>query len=161
MIIFGWGHQSIKNYGVVFKNKCSYCNNEDYWQLIKSTTWFTLFFIPVIPYSIKYMLICPVCERGVKLDSGQAYEYRNIAEANTDLINQKITTEEYHARIGATPKEEQKVIEANVADKEKEQEFIKKDTNDIKVFETKKYCSNCGNSLEQDSAFCSQCGIKV
>jgi len=54
MIIFGWGHQTIKNIGPTFKNHCSHCNNEDYWTLTKYTTWFTLFFIPVIPYSIKY-----------------------------------------------------------------------------------------------------------
>jgi hypothetical protein len=28
---------------------------------LKVTTWFTLFFIPVIPYKRRYLLACPVC----------------------------------------------------------------------------------------------------
>jgi len=44
-IIFGWGRQSIKSIGVVFKNLCSHCHNEEYWIMTRIVTWFTLFFI--------------------------------------------------------------------------------------------------------------------
>ena len=28
---------------------------------MKLTTWFTLFFIPIIPYKRQYLLVCPIC----------------------------------------------------------------------------------------------------
>lgn len=30
-------------------------------ELLKITTWFTLFFIPVIPYKTEYISVCPIC----------------------------------------------------------------------------------------------------
>lgn len=30
-------------------------------------TWFTLFFIPVIPYENKHILLCEICSNGVVL----------------------------------------------------------------------------------------------
>ena len=56
MIIFGWNFQTIKQIGFVFKKVCEHCNNEEYWVLTRTITWFTLFFIPVIPYSFKFFL---------------------------------------------------------------------------------------------------------
>src|SRR3990167_6580332 len=95
MIIFGWGHQTIKNFGPTFKNHCSHCNNEEYWTLTRHTTWFTLFFIPIIPYSVKYFLSCPICQYGITLDNKQVEQIKPIAEANQLLIDGKITEVEY------------------------------------------------------------------
>ena len=69
--IFGWGRQLKKKFGPVFKKMCSHCHNEDYWIFLRISTWFTLFFIPVIPYSWKYFLACPICEYGVYLKPAQ------------------------------------------------------------------------------------------
>ena len=40
---------------------CNVCGEESRWQLWRIASWFTLFFIPVFPYYIKQILICPIC----------------------------------------------------------------------------------------------------
>jgi phage terminase large subunit GpA-like protein len=170
MIIFGWGHQSMKNFGVTFKHKCPNCNNEDYWQLIRMTTWFTLFFIPVIPYENKYVLICPVCEKGVRVERANIDEYKNLAIANTDLINGKITSEEYKSRLeGGEQGQLQSAEENNIQEKEKEGEIIEIDESEITPTKVdsvasqpkNKFCTNCGNSLQSGHKFCQKCGNKT
>lgn len=150
MIIFGWGHQTIKNIGPTFKNHCSHCNNEDYWTLTKYTTWFTLFFIPVIPYSIKYFLSCPVCQYGITLDSNQLEQIKPIAEANQLLIDGKITEIEYKAKVeqlgSGAPSVESEVIEEKPLSNAEE---------------TNKFCSECGTKITEDTKFCGNCGAKI
>ncbi len=150
MIIFGWGYQTIKNIGPTFKNRCSHCNNEDYWILTKYITWFTLFFIPVIPYSIKYFLSCPICQYGIILDSNQLEQIKPIAEANQLLIDGKITEIEYKAKVeqldSEVPSVEGEVI------KEK---FLNN------TGETNKFCSECGTKITEGTKFCGNCGAKI
>lgn len=150
MIIFGWGHQTIKNIGPTFKNHCSHCNNEDYWALTKYTTWFTLFFIPVIPYSIKYFLSCPVCQYGITLDSNQLEQIKPIAETNQLLIDGKITETEYKAKVeqlgSGAPSVEGEVIEEKPSSN---------------TGETNKFCSECGTKITEDTKFCGNCGAKI
>jgi hypothetical protein len=98
-IIFGWGKQTLKSFGPVLKYHCDHCHNEKYWVLYCKRTWFTLFFIPVIPYSTEYLMLCPVCRYGVKLTKDKFVEYKAIAQCNTDLINKVITQEEHAARM--------------------------------------------------------------
>lgn len=61
MIIWGWGKTTKRIIGQVFQNTCSYCNTTTIWQLCIVRTWFTLFFIPIIPYRTKYCIACPNC----------------------------------------------------------------------------------------------------
>ena len=61
MIIFGWGKVTRSFHGRVYQRLCTYCNTNAIWQLCITRTWFTLFFIPVIPYSSKYCITCPKC----------------------------------------------------------------------------------------------------
>ena len=153
--IFGWGHQITKNYGVTFKNHCSSCNNEEYWQLLRITTWFTLFFIPVIPYERKYFLMCPVCEKGVYLDSDKFEELKNLAEANSDLIDKKITVEEYNQRLVGPKKIEEEAV--GYIEGEIEQESGSKDNNKISII----FCSDCGHKNDTENNFCQNCGEKI
>jgi len=48
-VIWGWGKQTRKVVGKVGNRMCNYCNVESIWQLVIVRTWFTLFFIPIIP----------------------------------------------------------------------------------------------------------------
>lgn len=154
MIIFGWGRQTIKQIGVTFKNLCSHCHNEDYWILTRIMTWFTLFFIPVFPYSIKYFLSCPICKYGLVLDQKQINEIKPLAEANQLLIDGKITKEEYQAKLNQLSAGERKEIAA--AHMEPEKEVISENTQSKSQF-----CGSCGNKLEDESKFCSKCGAKI
>lgn len=151
MLIFGWGHQITKNLGITFKNYCSNCNNNDYWQLLRITTWFTLFFIPVIPYERKYFLMCPVCEKGVYLEGEKINELRNLAEANSDLINKKITTEEYNQRLLGPKKVDNEYVDGQI------EEIDVKEKNDRKNI----FCTNCGQKNNYENNFCQDCGKKL
>ena len=61
MIIWGYGKVTRNRIGGVFKKKCEHCNVDLVWELCKRTTWFTLFFIPIIPYQVVYCIECPIC----------------------------------------------------------------------------------------------------
>lgn len=154
MIIFGWGRQTIKQIGVTFKNLCNHCHNEDYWILTRIMTWFTLFFIPVFPYSIKYFLSCPICKYGLVLDQKQLNEIKPLAEANQLLIDGKITKEEYQAKLNQLSAGERKEIET--AHIEPAKELVAPQTKNENQF-----CGRCGTKLEGGSKFCSKCGTKI
>lgn len=99
-LLFGWGKQTIKSHGPVFRSHCDRCNNEELWQLYTRRTWFTLFFIPVIPYSTEHLVVCPVCSYGAVITSTKFEELKAVAECNMDLVNKKITEDEHRNRIG-------------------------------------------------------------
>lgn len=150
-IIFGWGKQTIKIIGATFKNLCSNCKNEEYWTLQRTITWFTLFFIPVIPYSIKYFLYCPICERGIYLDNNQIQTFKPLAEANQLLIDGRITADEHAARLGLqAASKPQPTIEESPPVKQ----ISAKGS-------TAKFCTECGNSIVENSKFCGKCGVKI
>ena len=86
MLIFGWGRRTIKNYGPLEENYCDHCKNLAHWELRKYTTWFTLFFIPVIPYSTKKFLICPICGSALELDS-QTFNNLKDSSLGKDVKN--------------------------------------------------------------------------
>jgi len=61
-ILFGWGHHKINQHGELrLLSKCFRCNNEVRRILLVDKEYFTLFFIPIFPYSTNYFLVCPIC----------------------------------------------------------------------------------------------------
>lgn len=150
MFIFGWGHQTIKQIGAVFKNLCSHCHNEEYWILTRITTWFTFFFIPVIPYSVRYFLSCPICKYGLTLDDKQIGELKPIAETNQLLVDGQITQDEYQFRMKrlndpSLQRVEAKVVEPNTLGGNNKGPI---------------YCAKCGNQVTKEIKFCGNCGNK-
>jgi len=67
MIIFGFNRRINKNMGQRGPFECKNCHNLTYFTLILQRVFFTLFFIPVIPYETNRFLICGICNRGFKL----------------------------------------------------------------------------------------------
>lgn len=61
MIIWGFGKVTKNKKGGVLEKTCEYCNTTSLWRLSKNTTWFTLYFIPIIPYRVTYCVECPRC----------------------------------------------------------------------------------------------------
>lgn len=47
---------------------CDHCNNTSIWTLYNDKRWFTLFFIPIFPFSSKKFLARPVCGWGINID---------------------------------------------------------------------------------------------
>lgn len=104
-LVFGWGKQTVKNHGPVFRSRCDRCNNEELWQLYTRRTWFTLFFIPIIPYSTEHLVVCPVCSYGAVITSAKFDELKEVADCNMDLINKKIGEDEHKNKISQLMKE--------------------------------------------------------
>ena len=71
MIIFGWGKITKKFIAKAFEKSCGYCNTTEVWRLAIVRTWFTLFFIPVIPYKTTYCILCPQCSSYIPLSKEQ------------------------------------------------------------------------------------------
>ena len=152
MFIFGWGRTTIWNVGAVFKQLCSNCHNEEFWVLVRRTTWFTLFFIPVIPYETKWTLICPVCKFGIKLTPAQVKELMPIAELNQLLIQKKISEQEHGARMAALNSKTQAVPEKETVIKTVEAEVREGNA---------RFCGDCGGELLPEGKFCTHCGTKT
>ncbi len=148
MIIFGWGFQTLKDFGPAFKNLCSHCNNEQYWVLTRIITWFTIFFIPIIPYEIKYHLSCPICKYGLVLNQKQINEIKPLAEVNQLIVDGKISQEEYCARLNQLNSGSSE----NVQEKITETKAVSEDKTNLS------YCANCGNNVIEESKFCGKCG---
>lgn len=88
MIIWGWGKITKKMIGGVFQRTCSYCNTTSTWQLCIIRTWFTLFFIPIIPYKKTYAIVCPNCGSYIKLTQEQFEKIKlDISGAGSGNIN--------------------------------------------------------------------------
>jgi len=67
-VIVGWGRRTIQVLGFTAARICTNCGNTTQWKVLRTRRWFTLFFIPVVPYSSSYHAICPVCSRGFQVD---------------------------------------------------------------------------------------------
>ncbi|MCI8565780.1 MAG: zinc-ribbon domain-containing protein [Lachnospiraceae bacterium] len=52
--------------------RCPRCGNVRHWPVVQYTSWFSLFFVPLIPYRKKYYEMCPICRAGREVSAGQA-----------------------------------------------------------------------------------------
>jgi len=66
MLIFGWGRRT-RSVEATLARQCDRCARTEMFRLERVRTWFTLFFIPVIPYETQYWLLCSECRCGIKL----------------------------------------------------------------------------------------------
>ena len=90
MIIWGWGKVTRKFIGGVFQRTCSYCNQTSVWRLCITRTWFTLFFIPIIPYRKTYQIACPSCGSYIQLTQDQFEKMKlqiQASKSNDSLQN--------------------------------------------------------------------------
>lgn len=67
MIIFGFGKTTFKELGADRPVMCERCGNQTQYVFAERRKWFTLFFIPVIPYETARMVICPICRNALVL----------------------------------------------------------------------------------------------
>lgn len=51
--------------------QCERCSNITYYQILRTRTWFTLFFIPLIPFNTKYYTSCPICGNSIQIEKEQ------------------------------------------------------------------------------------------
>lgn len=103
MIIWGWGKITRKAIGQVFQKTCTYCNRTEIWQLCIMRTWFTLFFIPIIPYKTRYCVACPKCGSYIELTLEQFEQMKQgLANASGDSNQNRSAIEESLKYAGKT-----------------------------------------------------------
>lgn len=96
MIIWGWGKTTKKMIGGVMTRHCEYCNRTSVWQLCVIRTWFTLFFIPIIPYKKMYCVTCPGCGSYFELEKEKFEELKLAIElAKSAKESSRTDREEY------------------------------------------------------------------
>ncbi len=93
-LLFGWGHTTEKDFGDVMQSDCDNCDNSVEYFLLKQTSWFEIFFIPIIPYNIKHYLVCPVCERVMELNKRQVQASKDMIKIMKSYTNKEITKKE-------------------------------------------------------------------
>ena len=60
LLIFGMRNRA-HQHGPCVAATCPRCHNEVVLQYVVVTRWFTLFFLPVIPFGRRRVLVCPIC----------------------------------------------------------------------------------------------------
>jgi hypothetical protein len=66
--IIGFGKVTSKDLGEIGqKQPCVWCSSHVFYHLILVRTWFTYFFIPIVPYHKEYRVVCPICDGNVKI----------------------------------------------------------------------------------------------
>lgn len=72
-----WGTRTMdKTMGYTLQQyQCGRCNNASNYRIFRRRKWFTLFWIPIFPYSSKYYTTCPICNYGRELQKEEAMGY--------------------------------------------------------------------------------------
>ena len=72
MIII-WGTKAMKKLlAYTQAYTCPRCGRAAPFMVLRVAKWFTLFWIPIFPYSFKYYMVCPSCEIANEMDKDQA-----------------------------------------------------------------------------------------
>ena len=98
MIIFGWGKTRVKDFGPAYRTTCPNCIRLVSMHYIKRRKWFSLFFVPVIPYTASHRLECPICLHGFELTREQTKDAESLSASHGALQRGAITNDEYDHR---------------------------------------------------------------
>lgn len=68
LTIIGFGKTTSDDLGETGQEQqCVWCFVNVYYHLILVRTWFTYYFIRLIPYHSEYQIVCPACAQGVRI----------------------------------------------------------------------------------------------
>ena len=99
-ILFGFGKKSVKWLAKTPEMICSNCNNVTIFGLAETTTWFTLFFIKIIPYNTQRALICSICNTHIEVSKDEC------AKLLSDTAENKVVEE----KVEEKPKKKKRVV---------------------------------------------------
>jgi hypothetical protein len=67
MSLIWLGKPTGKDYGATLRQQCERCHNDVFYHLVQTQRWLSINFIPILPFSRRYRLECPVCAHGREL----------------------------------------------------------------------------------------------
>lgn len=80
-----WGFKSSGKTLMQGMTKCKLCGNKTVHSIGKLTKWFTLYFIPVIPYNTKMIMVCHACGARHKFSAEDKQRLLEDIENRKDL----------------------------------------------------------------------------
>jgi zinc-ribbon family len=87
LIIFGI-KRLVRRLATVFA-LCSQCGSPAAQVIVRTSTWFSLFFIPVVPLGSRYSSTCTFCGVATRLDKEQALHTVELAQhTSNQALNQ-------------------------------------------------------------------------
>jgi hypothetical protein len=92
--IFGWGRTTQRIVQNVMVLLCANCHNVATWHALRRKTWFTFFFVPIIPYKTYSFLYCSVCNRGFVLSGDEFSKAERLSALRCDHVEKKVLTKE-------------------------------------------------------------------
>jgi hypothetical protein len=99
--IFGFGRRKVHDHGPVVACTCPRCHNTVDLSLLHVSSWFTLFFIPVIPYSRKRILACPICHWTMPVSNESTPAIDEMAGITRAWRSGEMSNDDYEQRIQA------------------------------------------------------------
>lgn len=99
-IIFGWNKQTRRICCTLNEVNCNNCGEISEWIVMRTKTWFTLFFIPVLPYEIKQFAYCSKCNCGAEINDKQWKFLRNNRDENKHVNLQPFVVEYTYTFLG-------------------------------------------------------------
>jgi len=94
-LIIGWGGGRKKDHGPALPLVCPNCKNQVTLRYVTVTSWLRLFFIPVIPYRTRHLLVCPVCTWALKVDREHLPLAERLVEATAALSAGSMAQQDY------------------------------------------------------------------
>jgi hypothetical protein len=101
VIIFGYRGGKRKDLGEALPIRCPQCNNLTFYRYMSVTSWFSLFFIPVIPLKRRDYLVCPICTRALGLRNDQREMASRLVELTTKYRAGELAEADYQAQLRA------------------------------------------------------------
>jgi hypothetical protein len=84
--------------GPAEERTCTHCHNTRFWLLKKESQWFSLFFIPLIPFGTKHLLQCPICGMAEQLTQDEFQEMQAKATLNKEALSGRMKPDEYQKK---------------------------------------------------------------
>lgn len=98
MLFFGWSKTTTKHFGHTVAVHCPNCGNEMWMSLYRHRKWFTLFFIPLIPFRSEHFLLCSVCSHSVLLTGERIGQARQLNEWTKGYLEGAIDEPAYQCK---------------------------------------------------------------
>jgi hypothetical protein len=81
MVVFGW-RQTAKQLATMMM-QCRHCGMQGRQHVFRTITWFTLFWVPVLPLHFGWKMVCGTCGGKTKITKAQADAFAAQAPART------------------------------------------------------------------------------
>jgi hypothetical protein len=99
LFVFGRGKRTHTDHVPTFAITCPNCHNQTHWRYQHHRNWFTLFFIPLIPYESEHYLLCDMCKQGITLENGEREHAKILAGYSKQYLEQQMSKAEYESRV--------------------------------------------------------------